>query len=186
MSLDGFAAGPKQTPEDPIGDGDRLHRWMFDRPDEHAAERAELTGAGAYVMGRNMYAGPGDWAADWTGWWGPEPPYRAPVFVLTHHRREPVPLEGGTTFYFVNDGIHSALEQAQAAAGDRNVLIAGGAATVNQYLAAGLIDELHLHVAPFTLGAGARLFAGVSDLAGEIVEARTSELVTHLRLRIDR
>lgn len=184
ISLDGFAAGPRQSVDDPLGEGgERLHRWMFERADENAAELASLGSAGAYIMGRNMF-GPdrGDWDLAWRGWWGEDGPFRAPVFVLAHRPREPLELAGGTTIHFVPDGIHAALEQASAAAGNREVAIAGGAATVNQYLAAGLIDELTLHVAPITLGAGERLFDGVRlDL--EPLGARNTELVTHLHYR---
>ena len=140
VSLDGFAAGPNQSAENPFGEGvdGRLHRWMFEDADANAEEIAGHTSATAYVMGRNMFGpGRGAWDLEWTGWWGPNPPYAAPVYVLTHHEREPVQMEGGTTFHFVTGGIESALEQARAAAGEGDVLIAGGAATVNQYLAAG-------------------------------------------------
>jgi dihydrofolate reductase len=189
MSVDGFVAGTHQRLEEPFGDGPRgrLHRWMFERPEEHAEVLSAITAAGAYVMGRNMFGpGRGAWDETWTGWWGPEPPYHGPVFVLTHHEREPVRMQGGTTFTFVTDGIESALAQARAAAGDRDVAIAGGAATVNQYLAAGLIDELRLHVAPLILGAGERLFAGVADVDLELVAGRSTELVTHLTYRVPR
>jgi dihydrofolate reductase len=151
ISADGYVAGPGQTADKPFGDGpvDLLHAWMFDTPDENKAEVDQITSAGAYVMGRNMF-GPdrGAWDLDWKGWWGDDPPYHAPVFVLTHHPRDPVTMRGGTTFTFVTDGIHAALDQARAAAGQRDVAIAGGAATVNQYLAAGLIDELRTHIPP--------------------------------------
>ncbi len=164
ISADGYVAGPNQTREKPFGDGpvDRLHAWMFETPDENQAELDAIVAAGAFVMGRNMF-GPvrGEWDIEWMGWWGDDPPYHAPVFVLTHHPREPVTMQGGTTFAFVTDGIESALEQARASAGDRNVAIAGGAATLNQYLRAGLVDELRTHIAPVTLGAGERLFDGV-------------------------
>lgn len=186
MSVDGFVAGLNQSPDNPFGDGvgDRLHQWMFDEPDENAKEMQALTAAGAFIMGRNMFTpGRGAWDLSWRGWWGEDPPYHAPVFVLTHHPRQPLPMQGGTTFHFVTDGIHAALERAREAAGDQDVAIAGGAATVNQYLAAGLIDELWLHIAPLTLGAGERLFAGVGDLTLEPVEARTTKLVTHLKYR---
>jgi dihydrofolate reductase len=136
-------------------------------------------------MGRNMF-GPirGDWEGDWNGWWGDDPPYHAPVFVLTHHARETVTMAGGTTFTFVTDGIRSALEQAREAAGDRDVAIAGGASTVNQYLAAGLLDELRTHVTPVTFGAGERLFDGVPPLRLELLGARAASLVTHVRYRV--
>jgi dihydrofolate reductase len=138
-------------------------------------------------MGRNMFGpGRGGWDETWTGWWGPEPPYHAPVFVLTHHERAPLEMRGGTTFTFVTDGIESALEQARAAAGDKDVEIAGGAATVRQYLAAGLLDELVLHLVPVVLGAGERLLDGVPGIAFEPTEVIASPAVTHLRYRVRR
>ena len=167
MSVDGFVAGTDQRLDEPFGDGPRgrLHRWMFEQPEQNAAAIEQITAAGAYVMGRNMFGpGRGEWDRTWTGWWGEEPPYHAPVFVLTHHPREPLTMKGGTTVTFVTDGAAAALERARAAAGDGNVAIAGGAATVNQYLAAGAIDELRLHVVPLILGAGERLFEGVADV----------------------
>jgi dihydrofolate reductase len=189
VSADGYVAGPGQSRDKPFGDGpvDRLHAWMFDTPEENRAERDHVVSAGAFVMGRNMF-GPvrGEWDTDWTGWWGDEPPYHAPVFVLTHHPRERLTMRGGTTFTFVTDGIRSALDQARAAAGDRDVAIAGGAATVNQYLAAGLIDELHLHIAPVTVGAGERLFEGVPPLRLDILGARGASLTTHVSYRVVR
>jgi dihydrofolate reductase len=189
VSADGYAAGSGQTAEKPFGDGpvDRLHQWMFETPDENRAEIDRITDAGAFVMGRNMF-GPirGDWDLSWSGWWGPEPPYHAPVFVLTHHARDPLRMAGGTTFTFVTDGIDSALRQARAAAGDRNVAIAGGAATVNQYLAAGSIDELRLHIAPVILGAGERLFIGLPPLRLEQVNSRGASLATHITYRVGR
>src|SRR5215216_2357255 len=164
VSLDGFTAGLNQSRENPFdeGVGNRLTRWIFDEPEANAAAIEGLTAAGAFVMGRNMFSpGRGAWDLDWKGWWGDEPPYHAPVFVLTHHPREPLTMEGGTTFTFVTDGIESALAQAREAAGDADVAIAGGAQTVNQYLAARLVDELRLHIAPVVVGAGERLFDGV-------------------------
>jgi dihydrofolate reductase len=136
-------------------------------------------------MGRNMF-GPGrdGWDEEWKGWWGDEPPYHAPVFVLTHHPREPLALQGGTTFTFVTDGMASALAQAREAAGDADVAIAGGAATANQYLSAGAIDELRLHVVPVVLGAGERLFDGVGDVSLERLDVSGTDLVTHLRYRV--
>jgi dihydrofolate reductase len=187
ISLDGFAAGLNQSLDDPFGEGvgDRLHRWMFEAADENAAEIEAITAAGAYVMGRNMFdPGRGGWDLDWKGWWGDEPPYHAPVFVLTHHPREPLAMEGGTTFTFVTDGIESALAQAREAADGEEVAIAGGAATVRQYLAAGLIDELRLHVAPVILGAGEWLFDGIGDPTLEPLDVRGTALVTHLRYRV--
>lgn len=187
ISADGFVAGQGQTADKPFGDGpvDRLHAWMFDTPDENKAETDRVVAAGAFVMGRNMF-GPirGEWDLDWTGWWGENPPYHAPVFVLTHHPRAPLTMEGGTTFTFVTDGIEAALDQARTAAGDRDVAIAGGGATINQYLAAGLIDELRTHIAPVTIGAGERLFDGVPPLHLEQVNVRAASLVTHIDYRV--
>jgi dihydrofolate reductase len=190
ISVDGFGAGPNQSADNPFGEGvgDRLHQWMFEEADANAAAIERITDAGAFVMGRNMFGpGRGAWDESWKGWWGDEPPYHAPVFVLTHHRREPVQRQGGTTFSFVTDGIESALAQAREAAGTANVAIAGGPGTVNQYLAAGLIDELRLHVAPVVLGAGERLFDGVGAVALESLEdSWGTGLVTHLRYRVTR
>jgi dihydrofolate reductase len=190
VSLDGFAAGPNQSEAQPFGDGDgeRLHKrietWMFEHGDQNRAEVDAILGAGAYIMGRNMFApGRGEWDLGWTGWWGPEPPYRAPVFVLTHHPREPLEMEGRTTFTFVTDGPESALAQARRAAGDTRVSIAGGAATLNQYLSLGAVDELRLHVVPITLGAGERVFDGVTGLTFDIGHVRPTEHVVHVTLR---
>ena len=188
VTLDGYGAGPNQRLEAPFGDLDdnRLHRWQFEHADESASEVAAITEADAYIMGRNMFSpGRGEWDLAWKGWWGEDPPYHAPVFVLTHHEREPLAMMGGTTFTFVTDGIASALDRARAAAGSGNVAIAGGAATINQYLAAGLIDELRLHVVPFTAGVsgGSRIFDGVPPIELEAVAARHSSHVTHLTYR---
>jgi dihydrofolate reductase len=187
ISADGYLAGPEQSAEKPFGEGpvDRLHAWMFDTPDENKAEIDQVVAAGAFIMGRNMF-GPsrGEWDLGWKGWWGDEPPYHAPVFVLSHHPREPLAMEGGTTFTFVTDGIESALDQARKAAGDRDVAIAGGAATINQYLAAGLIDEIRTHIAPVTVGAGERLFDGVPPLNLEIIDRRGASLTTHVSYRV--
>ncbi|HLV04768.1 MAG TPA: dihydrofolate reductase family protein [Actinomycetaceae bacterium] len=185
VSLDGFVAGPDQSREEPLGvGGERLHRWQFERVEENADERAAIVAARAFIMGRNMF-GPvrGEWDEEWRGWWGEDPPYHAPVFVLTHYPHEPVKMEGGTTFHFVTDGITAAIEQARAAAGDGDVAVAGGAGTINQYLAAGFIDELRLHIAPIVLGAGERLFADVGDLELVPVSSRTTPLVTHVTYR---
>jgi dihydrofolate reductase len=189
LSIDGYTAGPNQRLDKPFGDGveGRLHRWMFEEPEANVAALEGIDAASAYVMGRNMFGpGRGAWDEEWTGWWGDEPPYHAPVFVLTHHAREPLTMQGGTTFTFVTDGIESALEQARAAAGAGDVAIAGGAATVNQYLAAGLIDELRLHIVPLVLGAGERLFEGVSNITLEKLGVSGTELVTHLSYRVVR
>ncbi len=187
VSADGCSAGHDQTEERPFGAADEtiLHSWMFDTPEENRAELAAITDAKAFIMGRNMF-GPvrGEWSGDWRGWWGPEPPYHAPVFVLTHHPRPPLAMAGGTTFHFVTEGIDAAMEQARAVPGDANIAIAGGASTVNQYLAAGLLDELRLHITPFTLGVGTRIFDGVPPLELEQVSSRAATKVTHVTYRI--
>jgi dihydrofolate reductase len=200
ISLDGFVAGPNQSLENPIGEGGlRLHEWVF----ETASWRAQqgLTGGshsadsevaeevvrnvGAYILGRKMFGGgAGPWDMTWSGWWGDDPPYHVPVFVLTHHSREPLTMRGGTTFAFVTDGIMSALRQARLAAGNKDVAIAGGAHTVQQYLAAGVLDELYLHIAPVILGGGERLLENVGDPALEPVKVIASPAVTHIKYRI--
>ena len=187
VSLDLVGAGRDQSAEHPFGPrvGERLHQaWMFDHRDDHADEIAAITEARAYVMGRHMF-GPdrGDWDLSWTGWWGPEPPYHGPVFVLGHQPRDPVPMEGGTTFHFVTDGVESAVAQAKAAADGGDVSIAGGVTTLNAALAAGLVDELRLHVVPFTVGEGLRVFDGVGDLTLVPAAARATPQVTHLTWR---
>ncbi len=186
MSLDAFVAGPNQSFEKPFGDmpEDLLHHWMFDEPEKHQAELDALTDAGAFIMGSNMF-GPKDRrdATDWKGWWGGNPPYHAPVFVLSKNKRDPIDMEGGTKFIFVTDGIESALSQAKEVAGERNVAIAGGANTANQYLAAGLIDELWLHIAPVTVGRGARLFENVPNFHMEPESCSGTTLVTHIKYR---
>jgi dihydrofolate reductase len=185
ISLDGFLAGPNQSMSEPLGQGgELLHRWMFEEPEPNAAWVDGILAAGAYIMGRNMFAGPGAWDEEWRGWWGEEPPYHAPVFVLTHHQRGPLEMEGGTTFNFVTAGIESALTQARNASGNKDVAIAGGAQTVRQYLAAGLVDELRLHTAPIVLGAGERLLEGITDLNLEPTEVSGTSLVTHVRYRV--
>ena len=200
MSLDGYAAGTDQSVDNPLGvGGERLHEWMFatrmwhqmvgedggDKGlDNDFAVRGDV-GVGATIMGRNMF-GPirGPWGdEEWTGWWGDTPPYHHPVFVLTHHPHAPIPMEGGTTFHFVDDGIESALEQAVAAADGADVRIGGGASTIQQYLRAGLIDDLHLAIVPILLGAGERLFDRADAAAGyECVEFVSSPAVAHVRL----
>jgi dihydrofolate reductase len=188
VSADGYAAGPNQSLEYPLGEGaDRLHRWMFERAEENAAEIAAIVDAGAFIMGRNMFTpGRGEWDTEWKGWWGDDPPYHAPVFVLTHHPRAPLTLHGGTTFTFVTDGIESAMEQARAAAGEKTVSIAGGASTVRQYLSAGLIDELRLHVAPVLQVTGEPLLTGLDDLTLQQVSSVERDLVTHVTYRVVR
>lgn len=190
ISLDGFGAGIHQSFEKPFGDNfdaDLLERWMFAEPEKsrHQKEIDAILDAGAFIMGSNMF-GPKDRRnkPEWKGWWGDNPPYHAPVFVLSHTAREPIEMEGGTTFYFVTDGIESALTQAKKAAGERDVKIMGGANTINQYLAAGLIDELWLHIVPVTIGEGSRLFEGVTDLKLEPVEISGTSVVTHIRYKV--
>jgi dihydrofolate reductase len=191
ISVDGYSAGLNQTEQRPFGDdggdgwGGKLHAWFVETSEENRAEVDRMTAARAFIMGRNMF-GPvrGEWDREWNGWWGDDPPFHAPVFVLTHYPREPQPMDGGTTYYFVTDGIESALTRAREAAGDGDVSIHGGATTINQYLAAGLIDELRLHIVPFTLGAGTRLFAGVPSLNLEQVESRAASSVTHVTYRV--
>jgi dihydrofolate reductase len=191
ISVDGYSAGLNQTEQRPFGDdggdgwGDKLHAWFTDTAEENRAEIDQMIAAKAFIMGRNMF-GPvrGEWDRPWNGWWGDDPPYHAPVFVLTHHARDPQPMDGGTTYHFVTDGIESALARARAAAGDGDVAIMGGATTINQYLAAGLIDELRLHIVPLTLGAGTRLFEGVPPLELQQVRSRATTLVTHVTYRV--
>jgi len=188
VTLDGYGAANDQSIERPFGsiDEDRLHSWMFDHREDNEAEVAAIVDAGAFVMGRNMFGpGRGAWDLDWRGWWGEEPPYHAPVFVLTHHERAPLPMSGGTTFHFVTGGLAEALDRARAAAGDRNVAVAGGASTINACLAAGALDELRLHVSPHVAGltAGSRIFAGVGTLDLLPVAARHTPHVTHLTYR---
>jgi dihydrofolate reductase len=195
ISLDGFVAGANQSPENPIGEGGmRLHEWVF-RTDawraQHGLEGGErdadsqvvadtVRNVGAYIMGRKMFGGgDGAWDEQWTGWWGEDPPFHVPVFVLTHQPREPLVMQGGTTFTFVTDGPESALEQARAAAGEQDVSIAGGASAVQQYLASGTLD--FLHVVPIVLGAGERLLENVGDPTLQPIEVIASPNVTHIR-----
>jgi dihydrofolate reductase len=187
VSVDGFVAGPNQGFDNPLGEGGmQLHEWHFapQGDDQQVIDEWQST-PGAYIMGRNMFdGGRGEWDPEWKGWWGAEPPYHAPVYVLTHHPRESIPMEGGTTFHFVTEGPAAALEQAQAVVGDGSVEIAGGAATANSFLAAGLIDELHLHIAPLVLGRGERLFDGVTGLRLEPVQVLGSPGASHLKYRV--
>jgi dihydrofolate reductase len=189
MSLDGFLAGPNLTEEHPFGDDASwklMYGWMNDEPEKHAAELADLVSvAGAYIMGRNMYGPPGEeYDRTWKGWWGDDPPYHTPVFVLTHRARAPIPMEGGTTFYFVTDGIQSALRQAEQAAGDKPISIGGGPNVINQFLAAQLIDELWLHIVPLTLGKGPRLFENVPNLRLEPISWGGTSRVTNIKYRV--
>ena len=190
ISLDGFGAGINQSFEHPFGDNfdaDLLDSWMFAEPekDKHKKEIDAILDAGAFIMGSNMF-GPKDRreSLDWKGWWGDNPPYHAPVFILSHKEREPIEMEGGTTFFFITDGIESALSQAIEAAHNRDVKIMGGANTINQYLAAGLIDELWLHMVPVTIGTGSRLFEGVPNLRLEPIEISGTSVVTHIRYNV--
>lgn len=190
MSLDGFTAGVNQSFEKPFGenfDADLLDNWMFAEPEKHKHKKEiEATlDAGAFIMGSNMF-GPKDRrdTPDWKGWWGDDPPYHTPVFVLSHKKREPIEMEGGTTFFFVTEGIEAALRKAKEAAGDRNVKIMGGANTLNQYLAAGLVDELWLHIVPVTIGTGTRLFDRVPNLKLEPFEVSGTSVVTHIRYKV--
>ncbi len=191
ISLDGFIAGPDQDRSNPLGVGGlKLHTWHLgdDLTEADAALTAELLRPrGAFVMGRNMY-GPirGEWDEDWRGWWGEEPPYHAPVFVLTHHPHDPIEMAGGTTFHFVTEGFDAAYAQARAVAGDREVSIAGGASTVRQALTAGVLDELVLDIAPVVLGSGESPFHGVPNLQLEPVEVIHSPHATHVRYRVGR
>jgi dihydrofolate reductase len=186
MSLDGFIAGDNMTLENPFGDISPmlLNGWQFDEPEKNKAEREALVSAGAFIMGRNMF-GPKELQADpaWKGWWGDNPPYH-PVFVLSHSKQEPIVMEGGTTFNFVTDGIESAMKQARKAAGPKDVAIAGGANTINQYLAAGLIDELWLHIAPVTVGNGQRLFKDTPGIKLKPLEVRTTDTVAHIKYAV--
>jgi dihydrofolate reductase len=202
MSIDGFVAGPDQALEDPLGvGGERLHEWVFQTRGGRAmlGQSGGTTGVddgffhrgfdgiGAWVLGRNMF-GPirGSWdtpeGRNWRGWWGEEPTYHCPVFVLTHHARDPIPMEGGTTFHFVTDGIESALAQAFDAADGADVRLGGGAATVREYLRAGLVDEMHVALAPVLLGAGERLFDDLGDANQRYGRAEVvpGENATHL------
>ncbi|HEX9166341.1 MAG TPA: dihydrofolate reductase family protein [Gemmatimonadales bacterium] len=210
ISLDGYGAGPDQALDHPMGVGGMaLHQWVFgtktfrkmagdfagsligDRAGEDGIDDAfaarGFENLGAWILGRNMFApSRGPWADDgWTGWWGDNPPYHVPVFVLTHHARPPLTMEGGTTFHFVTDGIHAALSHAKEAAQGRDVRLGGGVATIRQYLTAGLIDEIHLAIAPVLLGRGEHLFTGIdaASLGYQCTEHVASEHATHVVLR---
>jgi dihydrofolate reductase len=203
ISVDGCVAGPNQSDENPLGEGgERLHDWVVQLAAwrrAHGADGGEVNestrvqeesmeNVGAAVMGRNMFGpvGGGAWDGRWTGWWGDNPPYHYSVFVVTHHPRDPVAMEGGTTFHFVNDGIESALEQARSAGGGKDVVLWGGANIIQQYLAAGLLDELELHVVPVVLGDGARIFDGLADAQVQLEQMRAVEGpgVTHVKYRV--
>jgi dihydrofolate reductase len=201
ISLDGFTAGPDQSVENPLGVGGRqLHTWIqelavwraahgmeggIDTPSTAVLEETG-TNLGAYVMGRNMFGGgPGPWADEpWNGWWGENPPFHLPVFVVTHHPRPPLECEGGTTFTFVTDGVEAAMAQAQEAAGDRDVIVAGGSTVARQCLAAGLLDELRLDLVPILLGGGVRLFDGETSYDLEQLSVVEGRGVTHLAYRV--
>lgn len=204
VSLDGYVAGPNQSEENPLGEGgEALHEWAFDLKawrEPHGREGGEVNASsaiveeanadvGAEIMGRGKFGPPGGgpWGEDpWQGWWGEDPPFHKPVFVLTHHEREPLTLSD-STFVFVTDGIESALDQAREAAGEKDVFIGGGAETINQYLAAGVVDEIELHVVPILLGGGKRMFEGVGpDLRLEQLRAVEAPGVTHLSYRVVR
>jgi dihydrofolate reductase len=201
VSLDGYSAGPNQSLENPLGvGGPELFEWFFSTRtwmqmhgqeggstgiDDEWARRA-MEGVGAWILGRNMF-GPirGPWPDEsWKGWWGDEPPYHVPTFVLTHHPREPLEMKGGTTFHFVTDGIDAALRRAKEAAGEKDVRIGGGVATIQQYLRARLIDELHLAVRPILMGSGENLFAGLDlkALGYRCTQHVATDLVTHVIL----
>jgi dihydrofolate reductase len=201
ISLDGYGAGPDQSPENPLGvGGEELHEWMFPTRTFQQMQGKEggTTGVhdeltrrgfeniGAWIMGRNMFApSRGPWPNDgWKGWWGDDPPYHGPVFVLTHHPRAAIPMQGGTTFHFVTDGVDAALKRAVEAAGGRDVRIGGGVGTIRQYLAAGLIDEVHLAIAPRLLGSGEHLLAGInaSELGYQVAEHVPTAGATHVVL----
>jgi dihydrofolate reductase len=203
MSLDGFIAGPNRTVEQPLGDGGmQLHEWVFGLaswreshgvgeggatgPDDDLV-REQLAQPGAVLMGRRMFSGgEGAWEDDPMneGWWGDTPPFRMPVFVLTHHERETLAMQGGTSFTFVTDGVESAFAQARAAAGGKDVAVAGGASVVQQCLRAGLLDELQVHVAPVLLGDGVRLFGGGEQASLEVMRVVDSPAVTHVKYRV--
>jgi dihydrofolate reductase len=206
ISLDGYLAGPDQSVDHPLGvGGQHLHDWAFALAAfrrMHGMEGGEVNASsqvieeavanvGAFIMGRNMFGGgPGPWRDDppWTGWWDDDPPYHVPVFVLTHHPRPALAMQGGTTFSFVTDGIAAALAAARAAAGDKDIVVAGGASVAQQYLAAGLVDEVNVSIVPLLLGAGERLFARLGSTAPRLEQVRVIEApgVTHVKYRVIR
>ncbi|WP_188487907.1 dihydrofolate reductase family protein [Williamsia phyllosphaerae] len=195
ISADGYIAGPSQSEDNPLGiGGHALHTWHIGPAAEHPVNRQVMSdmmdGMGATIMGRNMF-GPvrGEWGdSDWRGWWGDEPPYHCPVFVLTHHAHEPIEMAGGTTFFFVTDGIEAAYDQAVSAASDRPISIAGGASCARQAIAAGIVDEIDLQMSPQLLGSGERLFDGFAPgrPAMELVRVLEAPGVAHLRYRVMR
>jgi dihydrofolate reductase len=193
MSLDGYVAGPKQSVENPLGEGGmRLLAWMIAADEDPPANAVDtrayeqvFENIGAFVMGRKTFGGgDGPWDLGWTGRWGEDPPYHTPVFVLSHYPREPLPMAGGTEFRFVTGGLDAAIVQAREAAGDRDVSVAGGASTVRQSLAAGLLDEVQLHLVPVLMGSGEQTFTGLADVRPEQVEATVGANVTHIRYRV--
>ncbi len=190
LSLDGFGTGVNQSREKPFGDGmeeEPLHRWMFEDGDNNRAEIDAICNYGAFIMGRNMFAAPGAdaWEPEWKGWWGPNPPYHAPVFVLTHHQRPPIEMEGGTVFHFVTEGPEVALSKARAAAGQRNLVVAGGVSTLRYYLNRGDVDFVHLQIAPVVLGRGERLWDGLTAKL-EPIGARATRFATHMDYRVSK
>jgi dihydrofolate reductase len=204
MSLDGYVAGPNQSLKEPLGvGGEALHNWAVELAafsEVHGKKGGVVNASsaimqemfenvGAVIMGRNMFGGgPGPWTSEWKGWWGDNPPYHMPVFVLTHYPRNPLPMQGGTTFHFVTDGIESALSQARSAAAGKDILLGGGAETINQFLAARLFDEVNISVAPRLLGGGARLFDNLGDSIPRLEQMRVVDApgVVHLRYRVVR
>src|SRR2546429_4895772 len=204
MSLDGYVAGPNQSVKEPLGvGGEALHDWAVELAafKELHGQKGGVVNAstpifeeifenvGAVIMGRNMFGGgPGPWTPDWKGWWGENPPYHMPVFVLTHHARDPLPMEGGTTFHFVTDGIESALNQAKRAAAAKDVLVMGGAKAIQQFLAAGLVDEVNISMVQLLLGGGERLLDNLGDSPPRLEQIRVVEApgVVHVRYRVAR
>lgn len=202
VSLDGYGAGPAQDRRNPLGiGGEELHEWMFPTRTFMAMQKksggttgvdddfvaGSMANVGAWIMGRNMFTSSrGPWPDDdWKGWWGENPPYHAPVFVLTHHARTPIEMKGGTTFHFVTDGIHAALSRARAAAGEKDIRVLGGVSVIRQYLSAGLVDDAHVAFSPRLLGSGESLFAGLDlvKLGYSVTETVNGERALHVTLR---